>query len=167
MNVETDLERIRKLAEERSDENWEFRTFLKQRDEDDVDEQAHRILEDVLAEVDCTTCGNCCVTMEVYVSDADIARLAEHLSIMPDEFRKQYIIQDDHGHATLRGKPCVFLEDKRCSVYDARPEDCRDYPHLHKKRFVSRIMGVISDYEICPIAFNVYEGIKDQMWQGR
>jgi hypothetical protein len=165
MGLETDLDEIRKLAEERDDENWKFCTFLKQRD--GVDKRAYRILEGVLAGIDCTTCGNCCLTMEVCVTDTDVARLAVHLSVTPKKFREQYVVRDEHGNARLRGRPCVFLEGKRCSVYDARPEDCRAFPHLHKKGIVSLLMGVIGNYSVCPIVFNVYERLKDEMWQGR
>jgi Fe-S-cluster containining protein len=106
MGLETDLDEIRKLAEERDDENWKFCTFLKQRD--GVDKRAYRILEGVLAGIDCTTCGNCCLTMEVCVTDTDVARLAVHLSVTPKKFREQYVVRDEHGNARLRGRPCVF-----------------------------------------------------------
>lgn len=167
MRVETDLESIRQLAEERKDENWEFRTFLKQCDEDDVDARVHRILDEVNAQVDCTACGNCCTVIWPKISDADIERLAECLYMTPEGFRAQYIMKDEDGDIVLRGQPCPFLEDKRCTVYPNRPENCRSYPHLHKEWFNSRLISVISNYAVCPIVFNVYERLKDEIWSRR
>ena len=167
MRVETDLGSVLRLAKECDDENWEFRTFLKRCDEDDVDTRVHRILDEVKAQIDCTACGNCCAVMRPQMRGADIERLSKALSMTPEEFREQYVAKDEDGHILLRGRPCPFLENKRCTVYDARPEDCRSYPHLHKERFVGRLMGVTSNCAVCPIVFNVYERLKHEMWRER
>jgi hypothetical protein len=62
MEIETNLKRIEQLAEENEDENWAFRSFLKQLDigRKDLDAIVHRINDEVSAQIDCTTCGNCC-----------------------------------------------------------------------------------------------------------
>jgi hypothetical protein len=39
----TDIKQIEKLAEERSDENWRFRTYLKGYDSDKLDTAIHRL----------------------------------------------------------------------------------------------------------------------------
>ena len=31
-------------------------------------------------------------------------------------------------------------------------------------RFRSRLYGVLANYEICPIVFNVFERLKDEVW---
>lgn len=165
MRIETSLERIRELAEERYDENWEFRLFLKLRDEDEVDARVHRILKEVLAQIDCTTCGNCCTVMRPCMNDTDVERLSGRLSMTPNQFRTQYVMKDEDGDIVLRGHPCPFLKDKRCAVYPDRPKDCRSYPHLHKDCFNARLIGVISNYAVCPIVFNVYNLLKGEMWR--
>jgi hypothetical protein len=43
--------------------------------------------------------------------------------------------------------------------------DCRSYPHLHKKDFAHRVIKVIDNCSICPIAFNVFERLKAELWQ--
>ncbi|MDX9976118.1 MAG: YkgJ family cysteine cluster protein, partial [FCB group bacterium] len=77
--METNLERIKRLSEERDEENWRFRTFLKGRDEDEVDAQVHRLYEEVAAAIDCTACGNCCGVTWPCVSGEDVDRLAKRL----------------------------------------------------------------------------------------
>ncbi len=39
--------------------------------------------------------------------------------------------------------------------YQCRPDDCRSYPHLHKRDFISRLINVIGNYSVCPIVFNI------------
>jgi Fe-S-cluster containining protein len=55
------------------------------------------------------------------------------------------------------------LDQNQCRVYEHRPKACRSYPHLHKKDFVSRLVGVLWNYSICPMVFNVFERLKDEL----
>ena len=41
----------------------------------------------------------------------------------------------------------------------------RSFPHLDKEEFVTRLWAVVDNYSICPIVFNVYEILKDKLWQ--
>lgn len=170
MRLEKDLARIRRLAEEREDENWRFRTFLKGQDGEEMDGIVHAILAEVAPHIDCTACANCCCVMQPVLEDADITRLADGLSLREDAFQEAYTEeQEEFGetYLVLKGKPCVFLKDKKCTVYAHRPEACRSYPHLHKDEFISRLMGVVSRYGVCPIVFNVYERLKEDVWPRR
>jgi hypothetical protein len=47
---------------------------------------------------------------------------------------------------------------------EARPNDCRLFPHLHKKGFVFRLIQVVENCSICPIVFNVFERLKQELW---
>jgi Fe-S-cluster containining protein len=48
--------------------------------------------------------------------------------------------------------PCPMLDGKLCSIYENRPEVCRSYPHLEQPDFTLRLLGVIENVAICPIA---------------
>jgi uncharacterized protein len=87
---------------------------------------------------DCAKCpGYCCSYPLIELQLADIERLAAHLK-MPLEQAKVEIAEEAWGvpYAMKRkpdqhyGKICRFFDtDKRaCTVYDARPEKCREYP---------------------------------------
>lgn len=168
MHIETDLKRIRQSAEERNDENWEFRTFLKHCDEDDIDAHVHAILREVEAQVDCAACMNCCRELRPGMSDADITRLAQALSMTTEDFRQQYVEKTEMGEVLLRGLPCPFLKDNRCNVEAHRPDDCRGFPYLHKDGSTERLMGVVLNYAICPIVYNVCEQLKQKLrWRPR
>jgi uncharacterized protein len=60
----------------------------------------------------------------------------------------------------MRTKPCPFLKENRCTVYEDRPGDCSGYPYLYKPKFVSRAMGMIERTFTCPIVFTVLEDLK-------
>jgi hypothetical protein len=117
VRLETDIQRIKQLAEQQDERNWAFRSFLK----------------------------NC--------------------DVPENALRGQYLQEDDEERAhRFKVRPCPFLQENRCTVYAARPDDCRSYPHLHKQDFVSRLMGAISNCSVCPIVFNVFEELKRQLW---
>ena len=165
MKIITDLNKIKELAEKREDENWDFRCFLKgyHIDMEELDEIVHDFYEQVVKEIDCRECGNCCSEISPAFEDGDIERMAKGLGISPSEFESQYLVEDDDEFSDdliFNTLPCPFLKGNLCTCYEHRPEACRSFPHLHKDEFVFRLMGVVGNYEICPIVFNVYEMLK-------
>lgn len=91
---------------------------------------------------ECQGSGQCCVSHGeygfVYVTGADRKRMAALRGITTAEFTKNFCLKDE-GLFRLRdgvsddpktpdAKPCVFLEKKRCTVYAARPAQCRTWP---------------------------------------
>ena len=159
----TDLERIKLYAEKYKDENWDFRSWLKMQDTDKVDEMVHQLNRKYSAAIDCTACANCCIVLKTLVTMKDVRRLARSIKISETEFRKEYIETVEDGDMILKDLPCRFLKDKKCTVYPDRPNECRSYPHLHKKDFTHRLFGVIENHAVCPIVFNVYEELKERM----
>ncbi len=88
----------------------------------------------------CTQCGDCCTGPPGYVwyDEAEGRAMAEALGMSPAEFEANYT-EVKHGRRSLAEVKreglydCVFLErqsDGRmtCSVYDARPMQCRTWP---------------------------------------
>jgi len=85
---------------------------------------------------ECTGCGACCTARGdyayVYLNDDEVGALADELRLSVREFRKKYTFKDELGWTQLRfeGETCVFLEPgtRRCTVYGARPTQCRTFP---------------------------------------
>jgi uncharacterized protein len=84
---------------------------------------------------ECTQCGVCCTNRgdygHVYLSDREVLDLARLLGLLPMEFRSRYTFVDEYGWTQLVLEDhCVFLDVKtwRCSVYEARPIQCRTFP---------------------------------------
>ena len=160
---------IRQLGEKKLDENRKFRVFMKTRDYSD--RILRRTAERIQDRIDCTQCGNCCLTSTTEVSERDIEKLARYLRTTPERFIADYtMIEEDDGEMTrvLRftaGTGCVFLEGKLCSVYDARPGNCQRYPHLVRGNgsIASRMWQFIDRASVCPIVYNCLEAFKDEL----
>jgi len=166
MKIETDLNVIKRNAKIREDENFEFRTFLKFQDPDMVDRIVHELYEEVSEQIDCTECGNCCMELGTCFTGREIEVVTKFLSLDKESFLKKWTTvnrEEEEERYCLNSIPCRFLDDKKCIIYEIRPEECRSYPHLHKDEFTFRLFGVIDNYEICPIVYNVYEQLKRKM----
>ena len=165
MIIEIDINKIRRIAKLKRDENYKFRSFLKGCDCEEIDVIVHRLYRTISPKIDCNICGNCCKKVLPVLNKKDIKRLANGLKISVDVFKNKYLIEKENNEGiTFNKKPCPFLNNKICSQYKYRPEDCRSYPHLHKKYFTSRLIDVIENTSICPIVFNVYEALKEEVW---
>jgi len=169
MKIETDLKKIEKIARKNEDENWEFRSFLKgsHMEIDEMDFLVHRLFELVSKEIDCKMCANCCRTVSPGLDQEDIARLSQGLRMDTEGFKQQFLMKDEKNFSEewiFNKKPCPFLKGNLCSHYELRPESCRSFPHLHKEEFVFRLLGVVNNYAVCPIVFNVYEQLKNELW---
>lgn len=88
----------------------------------------------------CTECGKCCTGSPgyVYLSQTDLSKLAEHFKLSEEVFTKEYTRVVD-GQLALIDRPqsdaCVFLKEEKCSVYTARPTQCKTFPWwLHTLR---------------------------------
>jgi uncharacterized protein len=162
--LELNLEKISQLAIRKEDQNYRFRSFLKMQDPEKIDRIVHRLDREIREQINCTLCGNCCNELSPRLSDGEIDRLAQIDSISKEEFIQKFVESDPvEGYNFLKGNPCKYLCEKKCSVYSDRPEDCRSYPHTHKKDFNTRTMGINENYGICPIVFNVFERLKMEM----
>lgn len=81
----------------------------------------------------CQGDGKCCVTRGkygyVYLSFSDRKRLASYFGITTAEFTARFTEKED-GLYQLKyaGKDCPFFSGSRCSVYKARPWQCRTWP---------------------------------------
>lgn len=162
IEIDIDIEKVEKLGKLREDENFKFRAFLKGQDPDSIDKIVHRLNIEISNQIDCTACGNCCMKLKPCITEKDIKKLSHRLNLNPQQIKDDYI-EIDEGVQYFRNIPCSFLKDKKCTVYNDRPEDCASYPHLHKKLFISRLWGVIDNYSICPIVFNVFEKLKTEL----
>jgi Fe-S-cluster containining protein len=81
----------------------------------------------------CTECGECCTGSPgyVWITEKEAEEMAQFLGIPLDEFAKKYT-RKVGDRFSLKEHPknydCVFLKEKRCTLYSARPKQCRTFP---------------------------------------
>jgi Fe-S-cluster containining protein len=164
VQLETDLTKIKQIAEEKQAENDLFRDFLKQQDDVAIDLLVHGFTETVTPQIDCTQCGNCCKSLMINITKEETIQLSNHLHISETQLIDQYIEQSEQGQMIINTIPCHFLKGTSCSIYENRFTECREFPHLHKPHFTGRLFGTMQYYEICPIIFNVVEKLKEALY---
>jgi Fe-S-cluster containining protein len=74
-----------------------------------------------------------------------------------EAFEKQFMSEG------MVNPPCPKLDGTLCSIYENRLELCKSFPHLEQPGFTTRLMGVIDNVAICPIAFNAFEELKTRL----
>jgi Fe-S-cluster containining protein len=168
MRLVTNPTKVRRLAKELQDENWAFRAWIKSNfdlDDEQLMSVVQWLAEDVTAQIDCTACANCCQVLAPSLNQDDKQQLALALDLDVPTLQAIYLQQDKSGKWELPA-PCPLLDGKLCRVYAARPKPCREYPHLHND-FRAHSIARINDTSICPIVFNVVEGMKVELdWYG-
>lgn len=154
--VEIDLSRIQQLSKERDDENWEFRSWLRYHEPDEIDDLVKALSQKYFALIDCKECANCCRSLQLEFSPNELHTIATTLGESIEVFEKRFMSEGQVN------PPCPMLKGKLCSIYENRPEACRSYPHVELPGFTSRLMAVIGNLSICPIAFNAFEELKTE-----
>lgn len=162
----TDLVQIKRLGEKKREENGRFRVHLKTHDYNE--RRFRRIGEEIEDQIDCTVCANCCRVATVEVSERDIDRLARALGISGKKFIAEYTVQNEkEGTTDLRRTEtgCVFLDGNDCTIYDDRPDICRNFPHVVRGegRITTRMWQFIDRACYCPIVYNALEAFKEEV----
>ena len=80
---------------------------------------------------ECTGCGDCCKLGGgfVYPTLEDVGFAAKHLDLSITKFTETYM--DLHGGQYVfknDGDNCIFYGENGCTIYEARPTQCRTFP---------------------------------------
>lgn len=111
----------------------------------------------------CTGCGECCTGSPGYTwLSVDEARaMAAYLKIEFDAFCSEYV-RHVGDRLSLKERPvsydCVFLKDKKCTVYPVRPKQCQTFPWWPEvveseetwKEEARRCEGICNDADVVP-----------------
>ena len=81
----------------------------------------------------CQGTGRCCKSEKVdgyvYLTLEDRRKVANHLGLSTQKFTKRYVTKTNNKFHFKQINPhCPFLEQNHCSIYDARPIQCRTWP---------------------------------------
>lgn len=161
----TDLIFIAEAAEKNEAANEKLKSVLLRMPDAEVDELVVDLNNRISPRIDCTQCGNCCRTLMINVEKEDALRLASHTGLPFETFEDKYIEKSSEGTlCIMKTIPCSFLHDNKCTVYEARPNECREFPGLHRAGFNERLFATFMHYGRCPIIFNVIEELKMKLF---
>ncbi|MDW7771986.1 MAG: YkgJ family cysteine cluster protein [Desulfobulbaceae bacterium] len=84
----------------------------------------------------CNYCpGYCCYRLKgsvLLITATDINRLARYFNVSDGEIRKQYM-ENKYTLQIKEDGSCIFVISerlvKRCSIHQARPDQCRRFPY--------------------------------------
>lgn len=125
-----------------------------------MDDAVLSLHHEAFERINCLECANCCRTLGPLITDKDIERMAKALRMKPSAVVEQYLCIDEEGDYVFREMPCPFLmPDNYCSIYEARPKACREYPHTDRRKFYQIYKLTVKNAETCPVAFEVLQGL--------
>jgi Fe-S-cluster containining protein len=86
----------------------------------------------------CRCCGECCQQEAVAFTMADVSRAADYKDLTRERFVEEHglILVNEPGglqfyQLRIGGSGiCPFNSNRRCTIYDARPQVCRGFPFL-------------------------------------
>lgn len=159
----TNLLDIKNSALNKEAENDAFRLFLKTQNPLAIDAIVHQLNATITPQINCMECGNCCKSLMINVTPIEAEKVANTMQISVENFKEKYIEESQGGALVIHQVPCSFLQNNACTIYDDRFTECREFPHLHKPNFINRLFGTFYNYGICPIVFNVIEGLKSKL----
>ncbi|HVX59724.1 MAG TPA: YkgJ family cysteine cluster protein [Pirellulales bacterium] len=85
----------------------------------------------------CSQCGDCCTGApgHVWVNQEEIRNLAVQIGVDVEEFERKYVRRVGIRKSLIEfsNGDCVFFdgEARKCTVYEARPRQCRTWPFWH------------------------------------
>jgi Fe-S-cluster containining protein len=154
------IEELEKKATSKAVENIFFKKHLRNFTSHQVDALVHNLDKEISPQIDCTQCGNCCKKLEPELSTDEIEKLATLKQESPEQFKQKHVLHDGETHF-LKTKPCIFLNERKCSIYLSRPQACAGFPHLDLKEFKYK-SSFWNNYNLCPIVYNVIESLKEK-----
>ncbi|MCU0646312.1 MAG: hypothetical protein MUC94_18905, partial [bacterium] len=91
--IQTNISKIQYYGQKNERRNWNFRSFLKSLDIDEtkVDAIVHEIYQDIVSQIDCKSCANCCKEMRPLVLEDEIQPISNKFGILKEEFRNKYL----------------------------------------------------------------------------
>lgn len=163
--IVTDLVQIKRLGEQKFEENKKLRQHMSRHNF--VERKLKAIAQDVEKEVDCLECANCCRTATARLIDRDIDKVAKAAGMKRDRFLRECTeISEEEGRILKRTEAgCIFLNGNECLVYEGRPASCEDFPHLVRGpgSLMHRMWAMPERATYCPITYNTLEAWKDEL----
>lgn len=129
-----------------------------------TDEVIHQKHEEAFKKINCLNCANCCKTTGPRFVKSDIKRIAKFLGVRPIDFEYEYLQVDEDGDFVLKQVPCVFLDENNyCSIYEARPKACAEFPHTDRKNQAEIFSITQKNLKVCPAVAKIFVELSSEI----
>lgn len=157
-------EAVAAASERKERENIKFRTFLKNRaDDDELDKQFLRLHKEIFPQYDCSKCRNFCKMTNGCFTEETIPTAAAHMGMTVDTFKAAYLDSPNCGEYPAKHTPCDFLtEDGDCALDECKPDGCKGFPYTDRPDRLSSLYSVLFAVSICPAAYEIWEALKKE-----
>jgi len=151
------------LANQKEDENYRFRQFLKiNADAEELDRQFKKLHEKYFKIYDCKKCRNCCKNLGISMDEEELNKICDYLKIDLEKFTKDNLCEK-YGEYSFKEHRCKFLkEDNTCQIENCLPRTCKDYPYTNEEDRLFSLYGVIANASICPVVYEILEELKKE-----
>ena len=151
---------LKEISEEKLDENYRFRTYLKTHaDEKTLDEQFKKLHNKYFKTFDCSKCRNCCKKLGVSMDEQELNAICKHYHL--DNFiLKNIVLKENNGEYTAN--PCPFLNpDNSCKLKECLPKSCQEYPYTNKDERLFSLLTIVQNSKVCPVVYQILEDLKE------
>lgn len=152
-------EKLKAEFEKVEEEYWLLRSFLTGQKPNEVDKIVNRLHRELFAGFDCVACSNCCKEIVPVLEEKKICAISAKLGLSPEAYKSEFLVATEDGFM-IKEKPCPHLGVTGCSLYECRPEDCREYPFTDKKEVVGRLINLVTNCSVCPVLFEIFKQLK-------
>ncbi len=129
-----------------------------------LDSSFHELHEEAFERMDCLECANCCSTTSPIITNRDIKRISKTLKSSKNTFIKEYLRIDEDDDYVFKLTPCPFLgNDNYCSIYEDRPEACRDYPHTKRRKMHKILDLTFENSKVCPAVQGMIDKLNESI----
>ncbi|OYU94773.1 MAG: zinc/iron-chelating domain-containing protein [Bacteroidetes bacterium B1(2017)] len=162
--MEAEYKKYLNTATKNKAENKKFLEKLRKQKPAHLDTLIQDLHEQAFEQIDCLLCANCCKSTGPLLLNKDVDRLAKELKLRPSIFAETYLKTDEDGDYVFTQMPCPFLgSDHYCSVYQARPNACREYPHTQQRDQFQKLKITYLNSLICPAVAKIVEQLKQEL----
>jgi Fe-S-cluster containining protein len=129
---------------------------LSQMQPDKLDKLIAHLHSDEFKNINCLECANCCRTISPAMTDSDVRRMAGHVKMNSQMCVREYLYLDNDGDYMFNITPCPFFgSNNYCSIYESRPQACKEYPHTNRKQYYQILDITARNSKVCPVVYNI------------
>jgi len=147
--------------ENRERRNAQFKA-IESLSDNELNEAFHKGDKQAFSKIDCLACANCCKTHSPILEQEDLEQIAHSKEKSMRYILTEWVEMDEEGDFVFQSQPCPMLNsDNSCSIYESRPNACREYPHTTNPNMRQILDITLENSFICPAVDHIARNWED------